>query len=163
RNAAYAEPTTLEAGEGSPPGDLFHLGAYALQIVLADRLGHVLERRPERLLPWERVPLRFRQEGDLVAGEPGLGQPEVEHIPVDFPPRPDDAAHRPVEPRRAASDLELLTIRQPVALLPEGVVELDAHILELRIEIGTGREVERHAHEVRSPGIEVQRTDDPGL
>src|SRR5204863_44048 len=101
------------------------------QVVAPSRVGHVLERGGERLGPRKRVALRLGEKGDLVAREPALRQPEVEHVAVDFPARADDAARRHVEPRGAAPDLDLLAIGKPVALLPQRVVQHDAHVLQL--------------------------------
>ena len=55
RHAPHAEPTPLETGENAPAGDLLHFRAHALQVVLAHRLGDVLERGAERLLPGKGI------------------------------------------------------------------------------------------------------------
>src|SRR3989442_1391653 len=67
RHAAHAEPTPLETGEDAPAGDLLYFRAHALQVVLAHRLGDVLERGAERLLPGKGIALSLGQERDLVA------------------------------------------------------------------------------------------------
>src|SRR5947199_144955 len=51
-------------------------------------------------------------------------------------------------------------VRQPPPLLPQRIVEHDAHVLELGIEVGPRREVERHAHQVGSGRVQVQGADD---
>src|SRR5439155_8960643 len=118
RHTPHAQPAAPETGEDAPAGDLLHLRTHALEVVLAYRLGDVLERGAERLLPGEGIALRLGQERDLVAREPAVREPEVEHVAVDLPAGADDAAHRHIEPRDAAPDLELLAVGQPIAPLP---------------------------------------------
>src|SRR4029077_13280438 len=71
-----------------------------------------------------------------------------------------DAARRHVEPCGAAPDLDLLAIGEPVALLPQRVVEHDAHVLELGVEVGAGREVERHPDEIGGGRVEIESAYD---
>ena len=160
---AGAEALAFEAGERASSRDAADFGAHPLEIVLADRLGDVLDRRAEWRAPGKRVALNLGKRRDLVAPEPAVGETEVETVPVDLPAAADDAARRDVEPRRAPSNFDFLAKRQPEPAFPQRIVQHDADVFQLRIEIGFRREIERHAHEVRGFDIDEQRADDRGL
>src|SRR5579885_2648928 len=158
--AAHAQAPGLEAAHRVASGDPLDLGAHPRQVVLAHRLGDVLNRGVERHGPRERVAGRLGKERDLVAREQARGEPQVEAIAVDLPAAADDAAGGHVEPGGAAADLDLLAIGKPPALLPQGVVEHDAHVLELRVAVGARGEIERHAHQVGRLGVHIQGAHD---
>src|SRR5205814_1829751 len=158
--AAHAEPVRLEPGEGAAAGDLLDLRAHALEVVLPYRLRHRVNRLGEWLPPRKRVALGLGEERDFVPLEPACGEPDVEHVAVDLPAGSNDAARRHVEPRGPPPDLELLAVGQPEPALPERVVEHDAHILELRVEIRVGGEVEGEADQIRGRRIHVQHPYD---
>src|SRR5439155_3310177 len=132
-----AETMALEAGERAAAGDATDFGADVLEIVFADRFGDVLDRGAEGTRPGERIALRLGQRRDLLAAEKARLEAEVEHVAVDLPAAADDAARRDVEPGGAPADLDLLTVGEPEAF-PERVVQHDADVFELRIEIGCG-------------------------
>src|SRR5439155_11532131 len=138
-----AEPPAFEPGERAPSRNAADLGAHLLQIVLADRLGDILDGVTEWPAPGKGIALHLGKRRDLVPPEPALREPEVEQVPVDFPAAADDAAGRNVEPGRAPPDLDFLAIGQPESALPQGIVQYDADVLELRVEVGFRREVER--------------------
>src|SRR5439155_12126997 len=159
---ARAEPLALEAGEGPAARDATHFGADVLEIVLADRLSDVLDRDAEGDRPRKGIALGFGQERDLLAAEPAHGQAQVEQVTVDFPASPDDAARRNVEPRGTPANLDLLAVGEPEASFPQRIVQHDADVFELRIEIRLGGEVERHAHQLGGCCVYEQRADDSG-
>ena len=71
----------------------------------------------------------------------------------------DDAARGDVQPGRAPPNLDFLPVGQPEAPLPQGVIQDDADVFDLRIEVGARGEVERHPHQVRRLEVEEQRAD----
>ena len=102
----------LEPRERAAAGDLLDLRPHPLEVVLAHRLRHRLNRLGELLPPRKRVALGLGEERDFVALEPARGEPHVEHVAVDLPAGPNDAPRRHVEPRGPPPDLELLAVGQ---------------------------------------------------
>src|SRR2546422_6413167 len=50
--------------------------------------------------------------------------------------------------RGTPANLDLLAVGEPEASFPQRIVQHDADVFELRIEIRLGGEVERHAHQL---------------
>ena len=69
-------------------------------------------------------------------------------------PRAGKSSHR-----RAAADLDLLAIGQPVALLEQRALQHDADVFELGIQIRGRREAEAEPDELRGGDVEVERAD----
>ena len=157
-----AEALAFEPGERAAARDAADFGTDVLQIVFADRFGHVLDGGAERAGPREGIARGFGQRRDLIASEKTRVEAQVEYVPVDLPASPDDAARGDVEPRGAAANLDLLAVREPESSFPERVVQHDADVLELWIEVGFGCEVERHPHQLGGFDIDEQRADDGG-
>ena len=129
---------------------------------MAHRFGDILDGGGERLRPGKGIALGLGQGRNLFPHEPRSSKAQVDLIAVDLPAAADDAAGRQVEPRRAAADLDLLAVGQPPAILPQRVVEDDADVLELGIEIGARGKREREADEIGAGRVEVERADDAG-
>src|SRR6266851_1126678 len=159
---ARAEALALESGEGPAARDATHFGPDVLEIVLADRLGDVLDRGAEGARPRKGIALGLGQRRDLFTVEPVRGKAQVEYVTVDFPASPDDAARRNVEPRGTPANLDLLAVGEPEPSFPQRIVQHDADVFELRIEIRLGGEVERHAYQLGGCGIYEQRAHDGG-
>ena len=157
-----AEALAFEPGERAAARDAADFGTDVLQIVFADRLGYVLDGGAERAGPREGIARGFGQRRDLIASEKTRVEAQVEYVPVDLPASPDDAARGDVEPRGAAANLDLLAVREPESSFPERVVQHDADVLELWIEVGFGCEVERHPHQLGGFDIDEQGADDSG-
>src|SRR5258705_762250 len=98
-----AEALPFEPGERAAARDAAAFGTERLQIVFADRLGHVLDGGAERAGPREGIARGLGQRRDLVASEKTRVEAQVEYVAVDLPASPDDAARGDVEPRGAAS------------------------------------------------------------
>ncbi len=92
-------------------------------------------------------------------GEEPVGQRHVEIVAFDFPAAANDAARRKVEPPGAAADLDLLAVWQPVTPLVERVLQHDADVLELLVEIGGRGEAEPETDELGGGRVEVERAD----
>ena len=77
---------------------------------------------------WEgsQCPLTRRRHHDLRSGEKAGRNTGVHFVAADLPAAADDAAHRIVEPRTRAPDLDLLLARQPEAAVDQAVLEHDA-------------------------------------
>src|ERR1041385_1800151 len=157
---ARTQALAFQTAERAATHDAAHLGTDALQVVLADGLGDVLDGGGERYAPGEGVAYRLRRNGDLLAREETRREADVELVAVELPAAADDAARGNVEPRGAAPDLDFLAIRQPKPPFPQRVVEHDADVFELRIEVRLRREVERHADQVGGREIDEQGADD---
>src|SRR5207237_3350081 len=95
--------------------------------------------------------------GDFVPDEPPGTEANVEQVVIDFPAAADNAARWNVEPCRPATDLDLLPVGQPEPPFPQRIVEHDADVLELRIEIRAWRKIERHADQLGCFEIAEQR------
>src|SRR5207237_7351298 len=158
----HAEPLAVEARERPASGDLADLGAHTLEIVLADRFGDILDRGGQRSGPWKGITFRLGDGGDLVPDEPPRAEADVEQVVIDFPAAADNAACRNVEPCCPATDLDLLPVGKLEPPLPQRIVENDADVLELRIEISAWRKIERHADQLGRFEIDEQRADDRG-
>src|SRR4029077_6743455 len=66
---AGAEALALEAGERASPRDATDFGAHPLEVVLADRLGDVLDRCAEWCAPGKRVALNLGKRRDFLPPE----------------------------------------------------------------------------------------------
>jgi len=75
--------------------------------------------------------------GDLGSHEPVRWRGDVRFHVGDLPSAADDPACGEIHPRRRASDLDLLSAREPEAPLDQAVLEDDRDILELGIPEGS--------------------------
>ena len=103
---------------------------------------------------------RAQEPGDRRALEQAVGQRHVEVVALDLPAAANDPAGRKVEPAGAPADLDLLAVGQPVALLVQRVLQHDADVLELPVEVGGRREAEAEPHQLRRGDVEVEGADD---
>ena len=109
-----------------------------------------------------RLALRLRHRDDRVAQEHRRGQVLVELVVRDAEPALDHGRHHEVQLGHLPPDLDRLLVRQPVAALPETVVERDVDVIEPAVHVGDGRERERHPHDVARDVIDEHRADDRG-
>src|SRR6266550_2546856 len=84
-----AEALAFEPGERAAARDAADFGTDVLQIVFADRFGHVLDGGAERAGPREGIARGFGQRRDLVASEKTRVEAQVEYVAVDLPASPD--------------------------------------------------------------------------
>ena len=108
----------------------------------------------------ERVAHRFRRDLDLIAAKERRRKTDVHLVVADLPTATDDAADGIVEPRAAAANLELLPRGQPEATAHEAVLDDDEQVFQRVVAKRRAREVERHAHDLRVFGIDVDGADD---
>src|SRR5690606_30366154 len=65
-----------------------------------------------------------------------------------------------IENAELTPDLEALLAGEPVPPLPQSVLQRDVDVVDLRIDVGRGREREGHAHDRRGRAIEEDRADE---
>ena len=163
RDAAGGERECLRSPEGlranQRPGLLLHPS----HLGISDRANVEGERVENAAAEVEGVGHGPRCDDDLRAAEELRREPDVHLVVANFPATADDPAHRIVEPRPAAADLQLLPGGEPEASAHEAVLHDHEQVFQRVIAESGAREVERHPHDLRVVRIDVDRADDSRL